>query len=79
MIFADLLGASPEERAQRAREALALDLYSEGKISLRRMGDLAGVSSDYWAAENFRILHKASLNYSLEDLEADRQNARGCP
>ena len=41
--FADVLGASAEERDRRAREALALDLYREGKISLRRMGELAGV------------------------------------
>ena len=73
--FADVLGASAEERERRAREALALDLYREGKISLRRMGELAGVGGDYWAAENFRALHKAPLNYSVEDLEADRQAA----
>ncbi|MEQ1853642.1 MAG: UPF0175 family protein [Chthoniobacteraceae bacterium] len=70
--FADVLGSSAEERERRAREALALELYREGKISLRRMGELAGVGGDYWAAENFRVLHKAPLNYSVEDLEADR-------
>jgi predicted HTH domain antitoxin len=73
--FADVLGASTEERERRAREALALELYREGKISLRRMGELAGVGGDYWAAENFRALHKAPLNYSAEDMEADRQAA----
>ena len=73
--LADMLGSSDEERAQRAREALALELYREGKISLRRMGELAGVGNDYWAAENFRALHKAPLNYSVEDLEADRKAA----
>jgi predicted HTH domain antitoxin len=74
--FADVLGSSLEERERRAREALALELYREGKISLRRMGALAGVGSDYWAAEKFRVLHKAPLNYSAEDMEADRQAAR---
>jgi hypothetical protein len=39
------------------------------------MGELAGVGGDYWAAENFRVLHKAPLNYSLEDLDADRRAA----
>jgi len=73
--FADVLGSSTEERDQRAREALALELYREGKISLRRMGRLAGVGEDYWAAENFRALHKAPLNYSIGDLESDRQAA----
>jgi predicted HTH domain antitoxin len=73
--FADVLGSSTEERDRRAREALALELYRAGKVSLRRMGRLAGVGDDYWAAENFRALHKAPLNYSVEDLEADRQAA----
>ena len=70
--FADVLGSTNEERERSAREALALELYREGKISLRRMGELAGVGSDYWSAETFRALHKAPVNYSLEDLEADR-------
>ena len=70
--FAEILGSSTEEREQHAREALALELYREGKISLRRMGALAGVGEDYWSAENFRTSRKAPLNYALEDLEADR-------
>ena len=77
--FADVLGASAEERERRTREALALELYRVGKISLRRMGELAGVGGDYWASENFRVLHKAPLNYSIEDLEADRQAAERFP
>jgi hypothetical protein len=35
--FAAVLGATDEERERRAREALALELYREGRISLRRM------------------------------------------
>ena len=73
--IAAVLGSTPEERDRGAREALALELYREGRISLRRMGELAGVGGDYWAAENFRALHKASINYTLEDLEADRRAA----
>jgi len=72
---AAMLGSSPQEREQRAREAIALELYRQGKISLRVMGEVAGVGSDYWAAENFRVQHKAPLNYSAEDLEADRETA----
>lgn len=63
--FAEVLGSSREEREKRAREALALELYREGKISLRRMGELAGVGGDYWSAEEFRILHKAPLKGAL--------------
>src|SRR6516162_2686960 len=72
---AAMLGSSPQEREQRAREAIALELYRQGKISLRVMGEVAGVGSDYWAAENFRVQHKAPLNYSAKDLEADRETA----
>ena len=73
--LAEMLGSSAEERDRRAREALALELYREGQVSLRRMGELAGVGGDYWAAENFRVLHKVPLNYSIEDLEADEEVA----
>ena len=73
--FAEILGSTDAEREKHAREALALELYREGKISLRRMGELAGVGSDYWAAERFRVSRKAPLNYSVEDLEADRKAA----
>lgn len=73
--FADVLGSTVEERERRTREALALELYREGKISLRRMGELGGVGGDYWAVENFRVLHKVPLNYSIEDLEADEEVA----
>ena len=71
--LAAVLGSSRQEREKRAREAIALELYREGKISLRMMGEFVGVGGDYWAAENFRIQHKVPLNYSSEDLEADRE------
>lgn len=62
--LAAVLGSSPQEREKRAREAIALELYREGKISLRMMGELVGVGGDYWAAENFRIQYKVPLNDS---------------
>ena len=55
--LAAVLGSPQQEREKRAREAIALELYREGKISLRRVGELAGVGGDFWAAENFRIQH----------------------
>lgn len=73
--FAGILGATPEERDRRAREALALELYREGRISLRRMGELAGVGGDFWAADRLRHQHRLPLNYALDDLEADRAAA----
>lgn len=72
--LAALLGATDEERERRACEALALELYREGKISLRRMGELAGVGSDYWAADQLRVKHRLPVNYGLGDLESDRQS-----
>jgi predicted HTH domain antitoxin len=73
--FADVLGATDEERTRRAREALALELYREGRVSLRRMGELAGVGGDYWAADSLRVRHGVPVNYSLDDLDADAQAA----
>lgn len=70
--FAAVLGATAEERDRRAREAIALELYREGKISLRRMGELAGLGGDYWAADRLRARHRVPVNYSLDDLDADR-------
>lgn len=73
--FADVLGATVEERAQRAREAIALELYREGKISLRRMGELAGLGGDHWAADRLRVRHRVPINYALDDLDTDRLGA----
>jgi len=74
--FATLLGSSVEERQRHARESLAVELYREGRISLRQMGELAGVGADYWAADRLRTSREASLNYSTEDLNADRETAQ---
>jgi predicted HTH domain antitoxin len=73
--FAGLLGCSAKERERHAREAVAIEIYREGKISLRHMGELAGVGSDYWAANRLRISRQAAINYSFEDLEQDREAA----
>ena len=74
--FAGLLGSSIEERERQAREALAMELYREGKISLRRMGEMAGVGGDYWTADRLRTSRDVPLNYSVEDLEGDREVAK---
>ena len=56
------------QRLEKARELIALELYREGKISLRTMGRLAGVGSDYWSAESFRALHRMPTSgISMED------------
>jgi len=55
------LGETTAERQQRAREAIALELYREGKITLRSMGQLAGVGDGFWAADAFRVAHGVPL------------------
>jgi hypothetical protein len=52
-----ILGTDQKEREQRACESIALELYREGRITLRTMGRLAGVGEDYWAADAFRARH----------------------
>jgi len=49
------LGETTAERQQHAREAVALELYREGKITLRTLGKMAGVGDSYWAADAFRV------------------------
>ena len=41
--FAAVLGATEEERERRAREAVALELYREGRISAAGGAHLMGV------------------------------------
>lgn len=48
------LGSDATERLRQARELISLELYCEGRISLRTMGRLAGVGSDCWSANAFR-------------------------
>lgn len=55
------LGTTPAERTQRAREAISLELYREGRISLRAMGRMACVGDDYWAADQFRVRNGVPL------------------
>ena len=57
-------------------EATALEGYRAGKLShaqVRRMLDLSRFETDALFKQ-----HDASLNYTIEDLEADRQTLEGC-
>lgn len=62
-----ILGTGPKEREQRACESIALELYREGRITLRTMGRLAGLGEDYWAADAFRALHGLPVNIGGDD------------
>jgi hypothetical protein len=69
---AAVLGSGQEEREQRARESIALELYREGKITLRTMGRLAGVGDDFWSADSFRASHGLPAVSSEHSWESDQ-------
>ena len=55
-----------------ALEALALEGYRSGRFSAAEVGKLVGLE-DRWAVEQWLADRHVPLNYSLADLEADRQ------
>jgi len=65
------LGDTAAERQQRAREAIALELYREGSITLRTMGRMAGVGDGYWAADAFRVSRGVPLAVEVAAADAD--------
>jgi hypothetical protein len=56
------LGDDATERLKQARELISLELYREGRISLRTMGRLAGVGEDHWRADAFRARHEMPVS-----------------
>ena len=64
-----VLGNGQKEREQRACETIALELYREGRITLRMMGRLAGLGEDYWAADAFRIRHGLPISLEADETE----------
>lgn len=67
--FAEVLGASAEERDQRAREARALELYREGRVSAVGGSHLAGM--DLVSFQASLVEHGIPRNYSVRDLHDD--------
>lgn len=68
--LARAFGATPEARSQRLTEDVAIEEYRAGRLSQRQVGELLGL--DYWQTERFLTERKVALNYSLDDLQADR-------
>lgn len=54
-----------------AKEALLIESYRAGKISLGFLAEILGVSR--WEAEQWLGKHGVNWNYGLDDLESDRQ------
>lgn len=64
------IGETPEVRARRVLEHIAIEEYRAGRVSQRQVGDLLGM--DYWQTERFLTDRKVPQNYALEDLNTDR-------
>jgi predicted HTH domain antitoxin len=67
--FAGVLGDSAAERDRRAREALALELYREGRISALGGARLCGI--DLLTFQGVLSEMGIPRNYSVDDLHAD--------
>jgi predicted HTH domain antitoxin len=67
--FAGVLGATDEERERRAREALALELYREGKISAERGARLT--DTDLVSFQSLLADLGIPRKYSVRDLHDD--------
>ena len=64
------MGDTPALRSRRVMEDAAIQEYRAGRLSQRQVGEMLDL--DYWQTEHFFAEHKVPLNYSLNDLEADR-------
>lgn len=68
--LAQSFGDTPTLRARRVLENALIEEYREGRLSHRQLGEPLGL--DYWQTEAFLAERKVPLNYSLDDLAADR-------
>jgi predicted HTH domain antitoxin len=69
--IAHAFGETAEAQSQRVLEDAAIEEYRLGRLSHRQVGAMLGM--DYWQTEAFLAARGVSLNYSVADLEADRQ------
>ncbi|TWT41976.1 hypothetical protein RAS1_31020 [Phycisphaerae bacterium RAS1] len=69
-----ILRAEWGDLSQAAKEALAIESYRAGKISIGFLAEMLAmgvIEADAWLARR-----GVPLNYSAEDLEADRRDLR---
>jgi hypothetical protein len=64
--------AMGDDLDRAALEALVIEGYRSGKLSAAEVGALLG-APDRWAVNRWLAERRVPLNYSLQDLEADRQ------
>ncbi len=67
-----LRNALGSDLGQQALEALAIEGYRSGKLSSAEVGRLLGLV-DRWATNKWLADRNVPLNYSIDDLEADRR------
>lgn len=67
---AQALGENTESIRRRILENAAIESYRAGRLSQRQVGEMLGM--DYWQTERFLAEHNVAVNYSGEQLEADR-------
>src|SRR5687768_6198903 len=65
-----IFGDTPEARSQRVAENAAIEEYRAGRLSQRQVGEMLNL--DYWQTENFLAKRGVPLNYSIDNLQADR-------
>jgi predicted HTH domain antitoxin len=68
--LAEAFGQTTEVRALRLAEDAAIEGYRSGRLSHRQVGEMLGL--DYWQTERFLAERKVAINYSVDDLQADR-------
>lgn len=64
-------GETPEVRSRRLVEDAAIEEYRRGNLSHRDVAEMLGL--DYWETEKFFTRRHVPLNYTANDLEADRK------
>jgi hypothetical protein len=71
--FAERIKASGGDLSRRALEALALDEYKLGHLTTGELRRLLGFGTRP-ALDGFLKAHGVSLDYTLDDLERERQD-----
>jgi predicted HTH domain antitoxin len=67
-------GVREAELAQSMREALAVDLYRQGRISLGKAAETAGVS--HYEMVQVLAKHDVFLPYDIQDAAADLETLK---
>lgn len=69
--LARTFGETAEARSQRLTEDAAVEEYRSGRLSQRQVGEMLAL--DYWQTERFLAERNVPVNYSVAELQADRQ------